>query len=847
MTMSDRAVAALVLGLVLAPPPRAAETFADDFSRDDLARPDRYLRTDPPIHPRERHPVWRVVEGALRLDTNGSIDGRLNILAQRGERWRLRCRMRFLPSVDGHGHFAGGVLFCHDYRRGDDLYFGFYKGPKNTGIQINGRGFDDWKDFPVAPERWYEVEIARDGERFKVSVDRAPCFERTLARRPRPPGAGARPAFQNEPLDHGGFALLARHIPGEGSIECDDLSIDGVPPPARADARAPPKLARRRPFELRSGPAECVVLHYPGAEAWADRLHDEAPPFIAAMEEIMGTPPCTDVLGYNQQRGTYFEDGPNGFNEWGLVLAGTGTAGIGGHEETHHWQHLYGHWWTNVGAADFFRHVFMERRGAFPRLSGRRVAAEGLALLVAPPKGFDFGFALDPTPPPAVGPGGEVGTIMRAGGLKARLFYYILYRTIGLEGLQKIHRRAAEEKVPLKSAEMKLFADEIAGRDLGPVFAGWVFAGKGRHDIFDVVRDGDGDGLSDLDEDLAGTDRAKPDTDGDGLSDRFELERGLGPLDPLDRARFVEPIAPDGIAGEWEWSEPVLVAPSGDGKSGPDIASVKAWTAPRSDVLHLCVAFHKPLPAGDVAIQLDLDPGAAGRWTHRLNVWPLREEADFFLPSPAAGEARRTVPARVELGIGRTAIEVAIPLEPLGSPERVLLGVVAGEDRVAEVATVRTRYSDEPVRADGDLADWSEVLPAAEDPEGDGAGALDLRVVAMLPRADRIYVALTHDGEAPPDAAVQLDLDAGADGSWEHRIVATPARREASVWALAGAAQGPLGNAGVILGVQPGAIELEVPLHRIGRAERFAISVSLHSGGKSDWAPGFIVVELPGS
>lgn len=51
-------------------------------------------------------------------------------------------------------------------------------------------------------------------------------------------------------------------------------------------------------------------------------------------------------------------------------------------------------------------------------------------------------------------------------------------------------------------------------------------------DLADAIRDGDGDGLANLDERMHGTDPRKPDTDGDGAPDGVEVDNGTDPLDP---------------------------------------------------------------------------------------------------------------------------------------------------------------------------------------------------------------------------------------------------------------------------------------------------------------------------
>lgn len=64
--------------------------------------------------------------------------------------------------------------------------------------------------------------------------------------------------------------------------------------------------------------------------------------------------------------------------------------------------------------------------------------------------------------------------------------------------------------------------------------------------------DSDGDGLSDCDEAVAGTDPANPDTDGDGMPDGFEVEYGLDPLDPSDGDKDLDG---DGLTNYEEFQE----------------------------------------------------------------------------------------------------------------------------------------------------------------------------------------------------------------------------------------------------------------------------------------------------
>lgn len=61
---------------------------------------------------------------------------------------------------------------------------------------------------------------------------------------------------------------------------------------------------------------------------------------------------------------------------------------------------------------------------------------------------------------------------------------------------------------------------------------------------FDSAKDSDGDGISDWQEVMYGTDPYNPDTDGDGLLDGLEVEYGTDPFDPDSDG--------DGLLDGWE-------------------------------------------------------------------------------------------------------------------------------------------------------------------------------------------------------------------------------------------------------------------------------------------------------
>ncbi len=89
--------------------------------------------------------------------------------------------------------------------------------------------------------------------------------------------------------------------------------------------------------------------------------------------------------------------------------------------------------------------------------------------------------------------------------------------------------------------------------------------GLNEFDASDAAADPDGDGLTNLQEYLAGTNPRKADTDGDGLPDGWEVKHGLNPLDPSDANKDLDH---DGLTNLEEFrlgTNPTLEDTDGDG------------------------------------------------------------------------------------------------------------------------------------------------------------------------------------------------------------------------------------------------------------------------------------------
>ena len=259
---------------------------------------------------------------------------------------------------------------------------------------------------------------------------------------------------------------------------------------------------------------------------------------------------------------------------------------------------------------------------------------------------------------------------------RAYSFFHLLSHHLGEDTLRAVHAELELSHRPVTS-ESYLSALGAHTPDVEALIAGWLHPGPFHGALHpDLLRDTDGDGLTDAEERTRGTSRHDRDTDGDGEHDGVEtLLFRSDPCDPGSRPERLD-YAIDGLLDEWNGESPSAryrYDPVGDLENrGPRACDLgAAWFD--ADEVYFYVVFRlaEELEQGaryEVGIDRDgddvfdvvitCDPDLTVRVGHLYGDW----EASDWHPVALAPAAVR----------GRN-IELAVPRGAIGAQGKVRL------------------------------------------------------------------------------------------------------------------------------------------------------------------------------
>jgi len=112
---------------------------------------------------------------------------------------------------------------------------------------------------------------------------------------------------------------------------------------------------------------------------------------------------------------------------------------------------------------------------------------------------------------------------------KSLMFMNLLDARVGVDVMRKAFQVGIN--TPMNGVDFRNFLERESGKNLADLFEYWALPGQpaSTSDPRQLYADSDGDGLSNLDEEILGTNPQNSDSDGDGISDDEEAFRGLAP------------------------------------------------------------------------------------------------------------------------------------------------------------------------------------------------------------------------------------------------------------------------------------------------------------------------------
>jgi hypothetical protein len=636
-------------------------SFKDDFAGGKLD----------PKHYVDHGEGFRAEDGVLRGRAAAGRRPLLNLLPCLGRNASLAVDYRWA------GGTHGSLLVLCDWRY---RFCGPFAGALVQGhlgkVTLIGVAGAPSAEVKIEKGAWTAVQVVRAGDEVAVSI-----AGKEVLRAPLPAKEGIYAAA--EEAKYGGFGLALAEEPGEQVVELDNLVVGGERSPVEWGSET---VA----FSVEGVEHTFAVLHERGFDDWASGQAEVSAPYVKRCAELFGAPPEQRRLGMVQSRGKYFDSG-YGFNNHGVVYQVAlpkESRTISRHELGHVFSYLHGKRWSIEGFADLCVYADIERVFRIP-LTVASMHADGDARERLKASPADLAMALDDDRFMTYD-GMPTSEFQRAG-WKARVFCVVLWRLLGAEAFREVHRRAAKLGHPMSSQELKAIAEEVRGRDLTPLFAGWVFPGKPALRMADILADKDGDGLSDLDERLYGTDAAKPDSDGDGHLDLAEIIAGYDPADASKPPAGVPVV--DGVGRDWAEIQPA--ATDADEALGPiDVKSVRVLGDRTNRRLFVRVEYYRPPAKDDRSLRetyltLDLSLSASKAIDYRVNLFPgtrgvnaLRTRGAFTMGEPVEASKWKgvTLAALVAGGEvdGAGVVEASIPLDALGATGPLALYITAG-------------------------------------------------------------------------------------------------------------------------------------------------------------------------
>ncbi|MCB1172419.1 MAG: hypothetical protein KDK39_02585 [Leptospiraceae bacterium] len=603
-----------------------ARDFQDDFSRDELTKDSAYIRFG--------HPEFHVAKDVLQLRHEAGKSEILSLLPVLGKKSEITFRARW---TDGE---AASLVVYSDWRYRTN---GFYHRTliwfhqQYVYFHYNGAKLI-YSPLPIKKGEWINFRIQRIDRRLTFYANQKKLLEQEL---PFPNDT----ANDSSEKEYGGFALGSENFDKPYSLEIDDLKIKGDASPVQFHSQY-------KEYTVNDQKHRITVVYTTGNEKFARGQIDLSPEYLIFCQKLFDTAPMVSHSMIVEARGTAFLRA--GFNNGGIITGGSPkdqNPFLNWHELAHNWGHLYAQRWTTEGSADFAGAMWHEQQSnSFTHALGLQTENVGEFIKT------QQALYLDEL---------EGNDVYKCRWKNSLIFIY-LYRILGPDLFRKLHSEALMSKNPLKSKNLREIAERLSGRDLGPIFDGWVFQKNGTPGMSQAFSDSDGDGLGDLDEWVLGTNPLSRDSDKDGFGDLGEIIGGFNPLsasDP-DLSKNELFILADGNGSDWD-GVPAISEDAVDPNRPDDLKSIHMLHDATNHMLHIRVDYYRPIanPA-KVTLTLDFSLAESYKSYYRMNINLGNTQISFYEQDNDQVKGADRAPIRyIPMQSGKTMVELSIPLQ----------------------------------------------------------------------------------------------------------------------------------------------------------------------------------------